>query len=403
MLYHFTAIDRAGATIKGERETEDEKTLAKVLRQEGLLLTAAKTGRRSFSPFAIFTMSFGGISLVDKMIFARNVAVMVGAGLSMTRALEALAEQTKKQKLKSIIQDVHESITKGINFSQALGPHQKVFGDFFIHMIEAGEVSGKFEGSLKLLARQMKRDHDLRSKVKSAMMYPAIVASVLVLIGIMMLIFVVPTLTQTFKDLKVTLPPTTQFILWLSSFMQQYALLTGAGFIVFAFLFYRAVKSRAGSWVFDRIILHVPVIGPLVQKMNITRMARTLASLSSAGLSITKSLDITERVLGNSQFKASMRQATIEIEKGKPLAVVFKEYPKLYPPIVVEMVAVGEETGTLARMLVRVALFYEEEVNTTTKNLSSIVEPVMMVIIGVIVGFFAISMIQPLYSSLSQV
>ncbi|MBI2054927.1 MAG: type II secretion system F family protein [Candidatus Sungbacteria bacterium] len=403
MRFHYTAIDRAGAVQKGEREAVDEKELSRTLRQEGLLLTLARPAGKDAGISYLLTFSIGGVSLVDRMVFARNLGVMVGAGISVTRALEALEEQSKNKKFKLVIGDVKKRIREGISLSAALNAHRQVFGDFFVHMIEAGEVSGKFEGALRLLARQMKRDHDLRAKVRGAMMYPAIVFTALVGIGILMLVYVVPTLTQTFKELEIQLPPTTQFIISASDFVQNYAIYTLGGSIMLAYVAYRALRSSAGRAAFDQVILRVPVLGPLTQKLNAARMSRTLASLIAAGLSITKALDITSRVLGNSRFRDAMKNSAVEIEKGRPFSEILKNSPDLFPPLVIQMISVGEETGTLSRMLLRIALFYEEDINNTTKNLSSIIEPIMMIFIGAIVGFFAISMIQPLYSSLSGI
>ena len=403
MLYHYTAVDKSGATQKGEREAPDEKTLARALRADGLLLTSSSKKQSSMGMILrAANFSIGGVPLFERMIFARNLAVMIGAGLSMTRALEALEEQTKKKNFKDIIKRLRESIMSGVSFSQSLEPHRAVFGDFFIHMVEAGEVSGKLEGSLKLLSKQMKRDHDLRAKVRGAMMYPAIVLIALFGIGILMLIYVVPTLTQTFKELEIDLPPTTQAIIVVSNFFLNYILYALLGFGLAVYGFYLFFRSDFGRDTLGRLFLRVPVFGPLIQKLNIARMSRTLSSLIAAGLSITKSLEITSRILGNSKFRQSLSSSVAGIEKGRPLSEILRESPALYPPIVIEMISVGEETGTLSRMLLRIALFYEEDVNNTTKNLSSIIEPIMMIVIGAIVGFFAISMIQPLYSSLAN-
>lgn len=399
MLFTYIAIDRAGVTQKGEREAEDEKALARTLRLDGMLLSTAKKKGAGLSALPSFSLSH--VSLVERMMFARNLAVMVGAGLSMTRALEAIHEQAANKKFKIIIQNISKSITGGRSFSQALAPEKEIFGDFFVSMVEAGELSGKLEGTLKLLARQMKRDHTLRSKVKSAMMYPAVVVCALLGIGALMLIYVVPTLTQTFEELEIPLPATTKFIIFFSNSVLSYGVYMGAGLLLLIALLARVVKSSKGQFVFDNLILKVPVIGPLIKNLNIARMARTLSSLISAGLSITKALSVSAHVVGNARFRASLEDATREIEKGKTLSQIFARYPDLYSPVVIQMISVGEETGSLSRMLVRLALFFEEEVQSVTRNLSSIIEPVLMVAIGILVGFFAISMIQPLYSSLA--
>lgn len=399
MLFTFTAIDRAGTTQKGEREAEDEKALARALRLDGMLLSTAKKKGAGLSALPSFTLSH--VSLVERMMFARNLAVMVGAGLSMTRALEALYEQASNKKFKTIIQNVSKGITSGQSFSQALLPEKEIFGDFFLSMIEAGELSGKLEGTLKLLARQMKRDHTLRSKVKGAMMYPAVVICALLGIGVLMLIYVVPTLTQTFAELEIPLPATTKFIIFFSNSLQSFGVYMGAALLLLIAFAARLMKTPKGKFVFDNAILKVPIIGPLVANLNIARMARTLSSLIAAGLSITKALSVSAHVVGNVRFKASLEEATREIEKGRTLSQIFAQYPDLYSPVVIQMISVGEETGSLSRMLIRLALFYEEEVHSVTRNLSSIIEPILMVAIGILVGFFAISMIQPLYSSLA--
>lgn len=400
MLYRYTAVNREGASVQGEREAADEKTLARALRSEGFLLTSARLGSASWKRWLPALWSVGQ---VEKMTFARNLGVMIGAGLSMTRALEASAEQTHHAKFRMIIADLRQEITKGAAFTQALAKHKDVFSDFFIHMAEAGELSGKLESSFKLLARQMKRDHDLYSKVKSAMVYPAVVIGTLIAIAIIMLIYVVPALSQTFKELKVDLPLTTRVIIIFSDSFIQYGLAIGAALIVAFYAIIRFFRSDYGGRVSDLIILRIPVFGSLVKKFNSARAARTIASLIAAGLSITKALEVTSRVVGNSEFSASLVRAIAEVEKGRALSSVMRESPKLYDPMFIQMLTVGEETGTMSRMLLRVALFYEEEVTNVTKNLSSVVEPAMMVIVGVIVGFFALSMIQPLYSSLGQV
>lgn len=401
MRYKFTAIDRGGATAKGEREAEDEKSLSRTLRAEGFLLTSASVSGNLFSWRNSLPLVSGRVGLAEKMIFARNLAVMVGAGLAMTKALEALEEQSANKKMKAIILRLKEAIIKGVPFSEALAKERAVFGDFFIHMVEAGEVSGKLENSLKLLARQMKRDRDLNAKVLGAMMYPAIVIMTLVSIGTLMLIYVVPALTQTFKELGIQLPPTTRFIIALSDFLVNHSLIAFSAAVFVIFAAYRLLKTKRGKTWFDFGILRAPVFGPLTQKLNAARVSRTLASLIAAGLSITKALEIASRVVTNTEFRESLAGAVAQIEKGRNISQILRDWPRLYPPLVTQMVAVGEETGSLARMLQRIALFYEEEVSNTTKNLSAIIEPLMMIAVGAIVGFFALSIIQPLYSSLA--
>ncbi|RJQ37552.1 type II secretion system F family protein [Candidatus Parcubacteria bacterium] len=406
MLYAFRAVDRTGKTISETRDSASERELADALRSEGFLLleatpqgTVAPGKRRGLS----LPMFLSRVTLVERMVFARNLAVMVGAGLSLTRALEALEEQSTNQKFRTILADIRESVTRGVSFADSLRPHERVFGPIFISMIESGEISGNLEKVLKTLAKQMKRDHDLRSRVKGALIYPAIVIGALVVIGMLMMIYVVPTLTQTFAELEIDLPLTTKIVIGASNIFLQYyylVLIAGAALVLGAWYALRLPSVRLA---FDSAILRVPLFGPLIQKLNSARFARTLSSLIGSGTPITRALEVTAAVLGNHRFRQSLEGAAAVVQQGKPLSDVLKKHPELYPPLVTEMLQVGEETGATTSMLLRLALFYEEEVTATTKNMSSVIEPVLMIVIGAIVGFFAISMIQPIYGGLGGI
>ena len=269
-------------------------------------------------------------------------------------------------------------------------------------MVESGETSGKLEKVLKLLARQMKRDHDLRSRVKGAMMYPAIIITALFGIGALMMIYVVPTLAQTIKELGVPLPITTQIIIFISDMMVNYVLWVLLALIITGVGFFRLIKTKKGKAIFDTLILKLPIFGLLIKKVNVARMTRTLSYLISSGVPIVRSLEITGSILGNTLYREALAEAAVDIQKGRQLNEILREYPNIFQPIVIQMIQVGEETGKITSMLLRVALFFEEDVNNTTKNLSTIIEPILMVIIGTIVGFFAVSMMQPIYGSLGN-
>lgn len=405
MLYTYTALNRTGQTVAGEYEAENEYDLGARLKKEGLLLMEAKRpGGNAHWSFAGFfsgvLQSFSHVSLVEKMTFARNLAVMIGAGLSMTKGLEALRDQADRKTFKKIIEKILDGVTQGKSFADGLREFEEVFGVLFINMVASGEASGKLENVLKLLARQMKRDYDIRSKVRGAMIYPAIIVSFLVIVGALMMIYVIPTLTATFTELGIELPLLTRVIIGASNFLITFWWFVIFVLALFAFGFYRALKTAAGKRLFDRVVLRIPIFGPLIRKFNSARMSRTLASLIASGVEITKALHITASVLGNSLFRDAMERSGEEIQKGKQLNAILKEYPKLFPPLVVQMVGVGEETGTISRMLLRLAIFYEGEVSDTTKNLSSVIEPILMIAIGGVVGLFAVAVMQPIYSGL---
>lgn len=408
-LFIYSAAQRSGEIVKGEREAENEKKLAELLKQEGLLLlnVQEKGAAKSFFGAELSTQKLFSlvrrISLVDKMFFTRNLAVMIGAGLPFTKALQALAEESSNPKFRKIIRDLNASILKGVSFADSCRSHQKIFGDLFIGMIEVGEASGKLTLVLKLLAHQMKRDSDLRRRLQSAMMYPMIIVIALLGIGTFMMVYVVPTLSKTIKELGAPLPFSTQLIMGLSDLLVHYGLWVAGAVGGMIILFWRILKTARGKEVFDHMVLQFPVFGPLVKKFNVARFCRILAYLVTAGIPIVRALEITISVLGNTLFREATRAAARDIEKGIQLHVVLGAYPKLFPPLVIQMISVGEETGTTSNMLLRLALFFEEEVNTITKNFSTIIEPILMIFIGVVVGFFAISMLQPIYSSLGNI
>lgn len=408
-VFIYSAADRAGKTIKGEREAKDKKELAQTLKNEGLLVLEAeekgKTAPGSLNlKFDIEILSrLRRIGLVEKMFFARNLAVMLGAGLALTRALEAIIQETSNSKFKKIVTDVLDSVVKGKSFAESLRLHQNIFGDLFINMVEVGEASGKLTLVLGLLSNQMKKDHTLQKRVRGAMMYPAVILIALLGIGTLMMIYVVPTLTQTIKELNVPLPITTVIIMAISDFILKYYLWVITGTLAIVFLFWKLLKTQKGKAIFDRLILRVPIFGPLVKKLNTARFCRTLFYLITSGLPIVRSLEITSSVLGNTLYKQTILAASLEIQKGIQLNKILILHPAIFQPLVTQMISIGEETGKISNMLLRLALFFEEEVNSITKNLSTIIEPILMIVIGAVVGIFVISMLQPIYSSLGNI
>ncbi len=406
-IFVYSAADRSGKTSKGQREAADEKALAQALRAEGLLLlqSAEKKGIGAVFQFDLgeVVSRLRPISIVEKMFFARNLAVMVGAGLALTRALDALAQETTNPKFKRIIGDLNDGVVKGKSFADSLRLHQKVFGELFVNMVEVGETTGKLTLVLKLLANQMKRDHALRKRVKGAMMYPVIIMIALAGVGTLMMIYVVPTLSATIKELGVPLPITTRVIIAVSDMLVGYGPLVFVAVAALVAGLWRLRRTARGKALIDRFSLKLPIFGPLIRKFNTARFCRTLAYLVTSGVPIVRSLEITSGVLSHTGFRAVVSQAAKDIQKGKPLAAVLAEHPRIFQPLVTQMIAVGEETGKISEMLLRLAVFFEGEVASVTKNLSTIIEPILMIFIGAAVGFFAVSMLQPIYSSLGNI
>lgn len=418
-VYRYRAKNFSGKELNGEMEAPDVATVTLKLRTDGfVLLDVTQTGgegvvdkaAKNTSPLSARINDFGKsfnflnrVKLQDKMIFTRNLAVMVGAGLTVSRALHALQQEAKNPYFKRVINDINDRVTKGQRLREAFAASPDVFPELYISMVEAGEESGKLEESLNVLAKQMKADHELISRVKGAMMYPAIVVTVMFCVGIAMMVYVIPILMQTFIELNVELPATTRGVVAVSNFLRDYGLVLLA-LLPFAIYGLRMYKhSPSGKKLFDLFIIKMPLIGPINKKFNTARAARTLSSLLSSGVAVGNTLDITGHVLQNHFFGDVLFEAREKIQKGGKMSESFAAHPDLFSSLLAEMIAVGEETGKTSDMLGEVADFYEEEVQQVTKDLSGIVEPILMVVIGIAVAIFALSVIQPLYGIINTI
>lgn len=406
-IYSYIARSAAGEEKKGQMEAKDEFELAKILRQDNIFLISSKLAEEaskaknimgSVSGALKFLQFKRGVPAAEKMIFSRNLSVMIGAGLALTRAIETLAKQTTNEKFKSILTSITSEIQKGKPFSDAMEAHSNIFGDLYINMIRSAEAAGNMEDVLKLLAKQLKKEYDLKRKVKGAFTYPAVILVAMTGIGTLMMLFVVPNLAKTFNELGVQLPLSTRIIIGISEFGVNYwyfFIAIIAGLIYSVVLFFR---TKFGKDTADTILLKTPMIGSLTKKINSARFARTLGSLLDGGVPIMKSLEIVSKAIPNHYYNESLKTAIDEVQKGKPLSQTLEKYSELYPPLVTQMIAVGEETGAVTDILKRLAMFFESEVSESTKNMSTIIEPFLMIIIGIVVGFFAVSMMQPMYS-----
>jgi type IV pilus assembly protein PilC len=401
--YNYIAKNRQGEPKKGVLEAEDEHQLAAMLREEGyVLIKADLVEKKKFSlqfsiPFLI------KVSLVNKIMFTRNLRVMVTAGVSLPRALSILSDQTKSKKFKKIILDVRQEIIKGEAFSNALSKHSSVFPEVFINMIKVGEESGTLEKVLDVLTNQMEKEYEIRSRLKGAMIYPIVIICAMLGIGTLMLILVVPKLSKLFDELKIPLPLTTRVVVALGNFLNSFWYLIPFVVVLIIFLFRFILQTKTGKLVLDTVVLKTPLISPLIKKTNAANTVRTLSSLVSAGVPIVRSLEIVSGALGNIYYKRAIMEAADQVRKGKKLGEVLKKYENIYPILVIQMIAVGEETGETSTILQKLADFFEDEVANATKNMSSVIEPILMLIIGAAVGFFAISMIQPMYSMLGAI
>ncbi|MBU6388786.1 type II secretion system F family protein, partial [Patescibacteria group bacterium] len=334
-----------------------------------------------------------GVKRSEVIRMARNLSAMLSAGLSLSRALSVIERQSGNKHLKAIIVELTDAIKKGSSFHEALAAHTNVFPELFTAMVRAGEESGSLSDALMIVGLQMERSEELIRKIKGAMIYPSIVISAVFIVGILMLIYVVPTLTKTFTQLGVAVPLTTQIIVSLSNFMVANVALVFLSLVVLVAGGIVFVRSRVGSNIVLAGALYMPVVGELVRETYTARAARTLSSLLASGVPILDALSITKEVVHADAFAKVIGEAEEHVKKGELLSTSFSEHTRLYPILMSDMLTVGEETGKVAEMLKQIAEFYEENVAQETKDLSTIIEPVLMLIIGTFVGIFAVSMI----------
>lgn len=404
MEYRYTAKNSVGSIVTGVESADDKFKLAELLQQKDLSLLSAGDSRGNvLQQIKTKLETFGTVPQKDKILFGKNLASMLEAGLPLSRALAVMQRQTKNKKFAFILGDINESIRKGETFSKALEKYPQTFSNLFIAMTRAGEESGDLVQSLKVVSTQMEETHKLVKKVKGAMIYPSVIITAMAGIGAFLFVFVVPTLTATFVELGVELPASTQFIITVSDLLKNHTFLLLGIIVAFITLLVIGIRTTRGRRIIDWIVLHLPVIGTIAKQTNTARTTRTLSSLLASGVSYLSAVSITQEVLQNSFYIAALDDAKKQVELGKPIADVFEQHQHLYPVFVAEMVSVGEETGDLGSMLMKVAIYYEEEINEKTKNLSTIIEPILMVVIGAGVGFFAISMISPMYSLMENI
>jgi type IV pilus assembly protein PilC len=396
-LYRYQARNKEGQLYEKSVEAFDRPSLYKVIRDEGGSVVSVKEAK-SFSTSFSFKSLFGGIKTQDKINFAKNLGSMINAGLPVTRALAVMEKQAKGEALKSLLAELSSDVSRGSTLSESLGRRPKVFSPLFISMVRAGEESGTVSISLAIVASQMEKSYLLARKVRGALIYPALILLVMVVLAALLLIYMVPTLTATFEGLGVKLPLATRVLIGASDFLIENTLAVLASALLLALSAVSYFKSVSGRRVVDVVSLHIPAIGNMIREVQVARTARTLSSLLSAGVEIVVALEVTEEVLQNHLYKDGLKDAKNAIQQGNPISAIFSAREKLYPPFVGEMVAVGEETGKIAEMLLGVANYYEEQVDQKTKDLSTIIEPVLMIVIGLGVGVFAISMLAPTYS-----
>ncbi|MEX1026742.1 MAG: type II secretion system F family protein [Candidatus Paceibacterota bacterium] len=399
--YTFKAKKKDGTVFEETRDAKDKFSLYQDMKASGARVIHANEVSGGTSLWARLLQKgreLSTISTHDIIIFARNLGLMSTAGLSLSRALSVLRRQASNARFKKIIGEIEADIGSGKQLYEALSKHPKVFSRLFISMVKSGEESGTLAESLKTISEQMDRAYTLTKKVRGAMIYPGVIITVMLAIGVLAMVYIVPTLTKTFESMDVDLPFSTRLIIGISEFLRDFWMLNIAALVAFVVAAIWFLRTPAGHRAVDFVLLHTPGVREVVKQINSSRTGRTLSSLLSSGVDYVIAIGITKDVVQNTYYKDALTYAEREVEQGKPISGVFAKYEKLYPIFVSEMASVGEETGQISQMLQNTAEYYEEEVTQKTKNLSTIIEPVLMVIMGIAVGLFAFAMLTPMYS-----
>ena len=397
--FDFTARDKAGAIKKGVVFGNDQAAAAASLIEKGLVPILLKVQVPKEKGGSLLTkLPLGGkVKLKDKVIFSRQFATMINAGVPITHALSILRDQTENKRFKEVIADCAKQVEGGTTLSEALSKHPDVFSTVYINMVKSGEAGGMLDEVLERLAIQQEKDAEVVSKVKSAMIYPGILTSVTVGAFIFLMTYLVPKMAVIFTSIGTELPWYSKLMLQMSSFLVNYGIFLLAGIVAGVIFLVRFIRTEHGKRIVDHLILRAPIIGPIIVKVNVARFARTFGSLMASGLSVLEALNTTAGGLGNSVYQDSLKTVAKEVKAGKTISEPLKKMP-IFPPIVNQMIAVGEETGEMDNILLKLADFYEKEVDTVVSGITSIIEPILIVALGGIVGFIVIGVYGPLSS-----
>ena len=396
--FEYTCRDRSGKTVKGKLDAPDDKAVAAKLREMGyapVSITASKDGQGLKRELSIPGMGSNKVGLKDLAVFSRQFATMIGSGLSLVRALNILAEQTENKKLAEIVGDVRTQIEQGRALSDALADHEE-FPKLYVAMVRAGETAGLLDQVLLRIADTLEKDVELRRKIKSALTYPVVVLIMAIVLTGVMLIFIVPVFVTMFEDLGGTLPLPTRVLMFLSSFLTSYwyivLLLPILGWQAFKW----ARKQPQVRYQLDRMKLKLPVFGDLFHKLAIARFSRNLGTLLKAGVPILSALEITADTVNNGVISDATNDVKMAVKEGESVAKPLTQHP-VFPPMVVHMIAVGEETGAMDTMLGKIADFYDDEVSATTESLTAMLEPLMIGVLGGLVGSMVIALYMPMF------
>lgn len=395
--FEYRARDTNGRKLKGKVEAKNKAVAASILREKGLFIVGLKD--HSESTLGEISAQLSRVKADDIVNFTRQLATMINAGLPLIQALNLLQEQAKPA-MEKIIRQMIQDIEGGSNLGDALAKHS-VFGKVYVSLVQAGEAAGALDTILKRLADTLEKQKEFRAKTQGALIYPAIVLTAMAVVVLVMMVFVVPRMTELYADFDAELPFATQALIDASNFLRN-QWYVGIAMSVGGFVLFRAWKrTPQGAVQLDELKLRIPVLGQLRQKILVTEFSRTMSLMISAGISLLEALDIVENGMNNLVYQKAIAQARLGVEKGRPLSGSLQR-EAVFPPLLPQMVAVGEETGQLDDVLEKLAIYYESETEHAIKGLTTALEPMIMVVLGLGVGFLIIAIVMPIYNLTSQ-
>jgi|tagenome__1003787_1003787.scaffolds.fasta_scaffold20985068_4 type IV pilus assembly protein PilC len=401
--FAYKVRDKSGKLVEGQLEAENAQLVVSKLRSMGYVpIEIEKQGANNLGKDLKIPFLSDRIKLKDVSVFSRQFATMINSGLSMLRSLYILAEQTESKPLAAVVSQVRVDVERGSSLSAALAKHPKAFNRLYVAMVRAGEAGGVLDSVLQRLATTIEKQVELRRKVKSAMTYPAVVSCLVLLLVTAMLLFVIPMFQGIYGQLGGKLPVPTQILINISSIVRNLWYIVFAAEIAAVWGFRRWINSEEGRKRWDAIKLKMPVFGGLAKKTALARFGRTLSALVRSGVPILESLDIVCETSGNWVVSEAVRDTQQQVKRGEPLSKRLEEHD-VFPPMVVQMMAVGEETGALDEMLDKIADFYDQEVEATVNALTSMIEPILIVIMGVVIGGMIISLYLPMFDVINLI
>lgn len=399
--YSYKAKDRSGQILVGSILAESETAVAIHIREEGYFITQIKEQDEANS-MSTFMDNFKSMSLKEISILCRIFSTMVDAGLPLVSCLNVLIEQTDNPQMNKALQDVYKKVKEGETLSRALGDHPRIFPGLMTHMVEAGEVGGVLDNVLNRLANHFEKEHKMNEKIKSAMTYPTVVSVLAVIAVVFILTFVLPTFVQVFDNMNKELPLLTRILLAISGFLNNYALFLAIVVVAGGYGMKVAYQREEVKKTIDGFTLKIPVIGMLSRKVGIARFSRTLSTLLHGGVPIITALEVVQKTIGNLSMMEALDRAQSGIKEGVGLATTLAK-SKVFTPMVVQMVSIGEESGALDQMLEKIADFYESDVDDVITRLSSIIEPILIVALGIVIGVIVVAIMIPLFDVITNV